>query len=265
MARGMARAAAPCAALLLCGAWAAASARPGGRSKGWERRRVDEMTEAELEQQDKMRSLAKCQACEDVVEMVEHEMRTQGLGHVPAGHGDDGSQAKKRKRVQAALEARAIEIIESVCDQHEHKLYCEEAVERVEEPLMDYVRANRIAAGEDAAKEKICASMCEWKSSMRRSIKEMNEQFEREVVSMMPFSTRLNNMINAAYKDHFWVMCVAFGVALGMSAAIQVHLHGRRQAAALQHARRLRKQRQQEQEQKQEDTTGAAAPTLSRR
>eukprot|EP01064_Diplonema_japonicum_P023439 TRINITY_DN33868_c0_g1_i1.p1 TRINITY_DN33868_c0_g1~~TRINITY_DN33868_c0_g1_i1.p1 ORF type:complete len:256 (+),score=72.39 TRINITY_DN33868_c0_g1_i1:54-770(+) len=136
-------------------------------------KRYADMTDEELEQAEKLKGVTKCKACEDFVEKVEEEM------------------VKIPKGTKSALkEVRAIEILETICQASDQRLYCEEAAEAIEDDLIAYVKKGK---KKKDYKEEICAPMCSWKSSIKTGIEDMNSNFI-ENVKKQEVEKRINEM-----------------------------------------------------------------------
>eukprot|EP00659_Diplonema_papillatum_P022083 gene22083-33864_t len=121
------------------------------------KKKYSEMTEEEMQKAEELKGVARCAACEEMVVVVEKEM------------------VKIPKNTRSNLrEVRAIDIIESACQDAESRLYCDEAVEKLEDDLIAYIKKGTVVA---KFNETVCVPCCGWKTDLKNSISDMNTNF----------------------------------------------------------------------------------------
>eukprot|EP00756_Hemistasia_phaeocysticola_P058652 Hpha_TRINITY_DN35302_c0_g1::TRINITY_DN35302_c0_g1_i1::g.85176::m.85176 len=146
---------------------------------------LSDLTEEQREAYEAMQPNQKCNVCEQLVERAEKAMKTvgegQGIRQARPGEGDTKKTQERLKK--AAKRARAIEIVESLCDDmqdanRQQRLYCHQSMEQLEDKLTDYIVEGEI---KEDIKIDICDDFCEWKVGIKNSIKDMQSNFMEQV------------------------------------------------------------------------------------
>ena len=118
---------------------------------------VDEL----MEQAEKLKGVTRCRACEEMVKGIQKAMKKLNK-----------NASKQMKSVFA------IDTIESACEDSDSRLYCDEAVEKIEDDLIKYIKKGKI--GEDDH-ETLCDKICKWKADMKDSITNQHKNFMDEI------------------------------------------------------------------------------------
>jgi hypothetical protein len=181
-------------------------------------------------QEERYRDVIKCGSCEKAVKgLVERALRDPLGEVVPTGMNKRKPLSQREK---ATRTARAIDIVEGACDSESGRelIYCQDAVGRFEDEMVELVAYDG-AHPKYAKPEDLCLPACEYKTSMKSQMEEMQANIRK--LHEKP----LLDEVLALFKDYWHVWALLFVTVFVAAAFVNVMLVRRHSLA--RHRQRL--------------------------